>query len=364
MLTRPLMNRPRESLFDALNVPTGGGITIKNEYTGFGGYVAIFVDGDIVATLTNNDTYDVSTGEFSLMGDIPEDYIAQYRAYDADGTLIASGYLDGTPLETTTPIAEIVIYNWQYLSGETGAETAFTVGYIPKGGIFAVLRGLTGKAYFTDSMDADYLTTHSGTKSVSNAVLAYLAKYGEDVEGAPVRVLSSVGIIALAKLIWQRYGDAWEHIYNALIAEYEPLENYKMHEETSPDLTDTYGVSDDYEKRRHTETNADVDTETSVYGFNSSSPVPSGKTNTNGTALNNNAEDVETQKGTRTEKKTGKTTVDRSGNIGVTTSQQMLESEIQIRIKNHMDDIIYNDCDQVLTTAGYAPILSSTINII
>ena len=361
MLTRPLTSLPRESLFDALNVPTGGGITIKNEYTGFGGYVAIFVDGDIVATLANHDTYDVSSGVFSLVGDIP-DYMPQYRAYDADGTLIASGELDGTPLETTTTIAEIIVYNWQY--SDTSTETAFDVGYIPKGGIFTVLRGLTGKAYFTDTMDADYLTTHSGTKSVSNAVMAYLAKYGEDVEDAPIRVLSSAGIIALAKMIWQRYGDAWERIYNALVAEYEPLENYKMHEETSPDLTDTYGVSDDYEKRRHTETNADVNTETGVYGFNSSSAVPSGTSNTNGMALNNNAEDVETQKGTRTEKKTGKTTVDRSGNIGVTTSQQMLESEIQIRIKNHMDDIIYNDCDQVLTTAGYAPILSSTINII
>lgn len=361
MLTRPLTSLPRESLFDALNVPTGGGITIKNEYTGFGGDVIVLVDDNIVATLANNDAYDVSTGEFSLIGDIP-DYMPQYRAYDTDGTLIASGDLDGTSLETTTPIAEIIVYNWLY--SDTSTETAFDVGYIPKGGIFAALAGLTGKAYFTDSMDADYLTTHSGTKAVSNAVWAYLVKYGEDVEGAPVRVLSSAGIIALAKLIWQRYGDAWEHIYNALIAEYEPLENYKMHEETSPDLTDTYGVSDDYEKRRHTETNADVDTETSVYGFNSSSPVPSGKSNTSGNALNNNAEDVETQKGTRTEKKTGKTTVDRSGNIGVTTSQQMLESEIQVRIKNHMDDIIYNDCDQVLTTAGFAPILSPTINII
>ena len=361
MLTRPLTSLPRESLFDALNVPTGGGITIKNEYTGFGGYVAIFVDGDIVATLANHDTYDVSSGVFSLVGDIP-DYMPQYRAYDADGTLIASGELDGTPLETTTTIAEIIVYNWQY--SDTSTETAFDVGYIPKGGIFTVLRGLTGKTYFTDTMDADYLTAHSGTKAISNAVCAYLAKYGEDVEDAPIRVLSSAGIIALAKMIWQRYGDAWERIYNALVAEYEPLENYKMHEETSPDLTDTYGVSDDYEKRRHTETNADVNTETGVYGFNSSSAVPSGTSNTNGTALNNNAEDVETQKGTRTEKKTGKTTVDRSGNIGVTTSQQRLESEIQVRIKNHLDDIIFSDCDQVLTTAGYAPILSSTINII
>lgn len=361
----PLTNRPRESLFDALNVPTGGGITIKNEYTAFGGNVVVYVDGNVVATIANNDTYDVTTGVFSLVGDIA-DYMPQYRAYNADGTLIASGELDGTPLETTTPIAEIIVYNWAF--DVTSTETAFDVGYIPNGGIFAVLAGLTGKAYFTDSMDADYLTNHSGTKAVSNSVLMYLIKYGIDAESIepciPIKTLSRNGIIALANLIWQRYGDAWEHIYNALVAEYEPLENYSMHEETAPDLTDEFGVSNDYSKSRDRSVNTNVDTETGVYGFNSATAVPSGTGNTSGTALDNTENETETQTGKRIETHKGKTTVDRTGNIGTVTAQQMLTEEIAVRIKNHMDEIIYNDVDQVLTTAGYRPIYSRTINII
>ena len=42
----------------------------------------------------------------------------------------------------------------------------------------------------------------------------------------------------------------------------------------------------------------------------------------------------------------------------------MLQSELDLRIKNHMEDIIFNDADQILTTAGYAPILSEQIFII
>ena len=44
----------------------------------------------------------------------------------------------------------------------------------------------------------------------------------------------------------------------------------------------------------------------------------------------------------------------RSGNIGVTTSQQMIQSEIDLRaLRNNFNNIIFDDIDSVLTTCLY-----------
>lgn len=360
----PLTSRPRESLFDALNREPWQGVFIG------------WADG-----------YTPTATELSLLYDVEgttiEEYVPATGLYITQENFTVRGNWSGLTMDATITYgdgtSETVKMDSVSISGKYIVSIIVATGSIYMGaytpdidcsiipgvnGIFDALAKLTSKAYFVDTMDADYLTTHSGSKAVSNAVLMYLIKYGEDVSDAPVKVLSMAGINALAKMIWQRYGDAWEKIYDALVEEYAPLENYSMTEETTPDLTDTFGVSDDYEKRVHTETNADVTTETGVYGFNSATAVPAGSSNTTGTGLNNNAENVETQTGTRTEKHTGKNTVKRNGNIGTVTAQQMLTEEINVRIKNHMDDIIFTDVDQLLTTAGFAPILSKTINII
>ena len=68
-------------------------------------------------------------------------------------------------------------------------------------------------------------------------------------------------------------------------------------------------------------------------------------TEVEGDDLHNNINDVD--------KETGSRTLTRSGNIGVTTSQQMLESEMKIRALYNMTTIIYNDVDSVLTIPLY-----------
>lgn len=59
--------------------------------------------------------------------------------------------------------------------------------------------------------------------------------------------------------------------------------------------------------------------------------------------------DTDADTGTDTLTHTGTETLERSGNIGVTTSQQMLESEIKLRALYNMIYIIYDDVDRVLT---------------
>lgn len=362
----PLTNQPRESLFDALNVAQRPGLTIRMKQEGMpiytGARLVVDVDGITVATLTDGKSYEMDNTEFLLGVLDMDDYQAYVKVIGVDDSVLYDGAITGTPIEITEYVKEIVLYKFVY--DVTTVGTDFEVAILPIGGIFRTLRGMTNKSYFTDLMDVDYLTASSGSKAVSNEVVIYLAKYGEDVADAPVKVLSSAGIYALARTIWERYGDSWQHIYDALVAEYVPLENYSMHEETVPDLTDSFGVSDGYQKNIHRSVSSDATTESGVYGFNSATAVPANTENTSGSPLNNYEDETETQIGERQEKHTGKNTVDRTGNIGTVTAQQMLTEEIIVRINHHMDEIIYADVDKVLTTAGFAPILSKTINII
>ena len=131
-------------------------------------------------------------------------------------------------------------------------------------------------------------------------------------------------------------------------------------------------------------------TENSVYGFNSNTAVDTGTTETTATGTNtvrktgtNETEydTEETDTGTQTTVKTGTDTkqynlsetdtgtqqdvdggtdtntrnytLTRAGNIGVTTSQQMIESERELWKWNFFRDVVFPDLDRVLTLAIY-----------
>ena len=153
-------------------------------------------------------------------------------------------------------------------------------------------------------------------------------------------------ITNLAIIIYNRFATKWKKIYDALMIEYNPLENYSMVEERTPDLTfeETENVNTEVTTNR--ETNA-----TSKYkGFNASDPVTI--TSTDGTddvTTSGLSADNET---TKTTTNTGTETLTRSGNIGVTTSQQMLESEFKVR-QYDFYKMIYNDIDSILCLSVY-----------
>ena len=372
--------RPRQSLFDALNIETEPGLTIRMDqeqtpvYTG--AKLLIKVEGSTVATLTNGKSYRTSFGVFTLSVDDMEDYQAFIRVYGPGEKLLFDGELDGTDIEIDDIVNEIVLYKFEY--AQTTADTDVSVTVIPRAGIFATLKALFPDVeYIYDVMDQDYLMDNSGSKAVSNAVLMHLVKYGQDVEGAPVRTLSQSSVIALCYQIAARFGEAWDRIYETLTAEYKPLENYNMKEKVTPDTYDQEDIPEGWNRQTKREVNQDVSvtdagshSQTDVWGFNSSSAVPSGKvTNDQTVTTSGDAEDnyetvTETEVTGRKKLHKGKVETERSGNIGVTTSQQMAQAEIDLRVKNHMEDLIFRDVDQILTTEGYAPILSPSIKLI
>lgn len=170
---------------------------------------------------------------------------------------------------------------------------------------------------------------HSGDK-----FLTRLARYWLEASADLASFFAFIAKSAVA-----HYGVNWKAIVEAYFnTSYAPLENYSMTEKRTPDLEETTKVETDF---KTTQTNS-----AEAYGFNSSDPVGTNGTEsvTSGTRVNN-IQDV-------TKSNTGTDTTTRSGNIGVTTSQQMLQSELEVR-KFDFWESVFNDLDRILCQLVY-----------
>lgn len=111
-----------------------------------------------------------------------------------------------------------------------------------------------------------------------------------------------------------RRKDNFAKLWQGFTAEYNPIENYDRQE----DSTETPNIT-------HTLLNSGQDASTNeadVQGYNGTDYVPNSRTKSSGTSSTNG---TDTESGTRTY------TSRIHGNIGVTTSAQMLEGELNLR---------------------------------
>ena len=169
----------------------------------------------------------------------------------------------------------------------------------------------------------DFLYFHNSYSKI----ISFL--YEEVVENAS---LMSV----LISSIIERYKDKWNRLYEALITKhYEPLENYSMEEIEKLKLANVDSV------KTNSSDSGTANSTNDNYGFNSVTAQPATKATTTTSATSSN--NVDGTKTTDSDK-----TLTRKGNIGVTTSQQMLESEVILRNKYLFQDIIFKDLDDIL----------------
>jgi hypothetical protein len=110
-----------------------------------------------------------------------------------------------------------------------------------------------------------------------------------------------------------------------------------MGETRTPDLTETSTVKSDV---KTTGSNK-------VYGFNSAAAVPATETDAETKTQGASADNQSTRTNTGTESLT------RSGNIGVTTSQQMLISELDLRTQHEFEEIVFAMLDNIMTCGAY-----------
>ena len=241
-----------------------------------------------------------------------------------------------------------------------------------------------------DVLDLDYYGNRSGDKLISPLITKLLV---DDV-------LSDDNQAKIAQLIYKKYGYEWKRAWEAFFEEYNPLYNYKMSKIETEDKT----IKNDLTKNKdltHKENGTvdkantgevitvEADTTTSesfndynsttknkINGFDSPSSVPKDESNikqnnTSSNTINTNNDNTVTDNRNElvtkdlqdtdneaitedgTTKRTGTIDTETVGNIGVTTSQQMLESELELRFEWKIFDLIFRDVDKVLTVNIY-----------
>lgn len=218
-------------------------------------------------------------------------------------------------------------------------------------GIFDALSGLgvdlpwDGLAD-AETLDIEYFGNHSGAKFSSPLVVNLLN--GEDQ-------LTEQQMETLARIIWTKFGKPWTRLWATNVVEYNPIHNYNMTDQR--DL-----IRGESEARASHDSSVDTTThgrtneaKDYVAGLNNtdengkfsgrSVSEEGGTTGVTGTV---------DRKDDSVKAANERETTTRSGNIGVTTTQQMLAAERDLWVWNYFDQI-YKDVDTVLALNIYDP---------
>lgn len=196
-----------------------------------------------------------------------------------------------------------------------------------------------------NQLDVIYHGSRSGNKIIGSLIENYLEN----------NTVSDDNKNIIAQAIYTMYIKNWNALYKTLSLEYNPIENYSM--------TETENVQDSHKGTlKSNSTDTDTNTENTIvndtsnnqlWGFNSTDSVNSDK-QIGDTTINVDESTNSTHENTDTETKdiTSYRTLKRSGNIGVTTSQQMIESERQLWFWNFFENV-FADIDKILVLKIY-----------
>ena len=248
----------------------------------------------------------------------------------------------------------------------------FSSGYLD-----TTLKEKLNEFYSSDVLDYLYFNIHSKYKILSKSI--------EDL-------VNSENYTLLVSLINNKFTFKWTQLLNSLNnSNYNPIENYSMEEIRTPNLvnettanTTNNNTITDNNTMSNKSTNSNTNTLTSNYNdtinndvenktsaFDNNAYQPNTKTTNNTTSnqettSNSNQESSNSQTQTinntqnqelsknesMTTTNKGTETLTRKGNIGVTTTQQMVEQEVELR-KHNLIDIMFNDIDSLLTIDLY-----------
>ena len=186
--------------------------------------------------------------------------------------------------------------------------------YINK--IFDEIKTKINLDWFNDSLVAamkiEYYYNHAFTKYIS--LLFY------NLINIP-KTMDEVADL-LASVIVNKFKTKWTRLHEVLNLTYNPIDNYNMSETENTQVNSNVSQSN----------------ENSIYAFNSVEASPSSQSTSviqTNALLNDNKRELT-----------------RKGNIGVTTTQQMINSELELREYNFIETI-YSDIDSILTLKIY-----------
>lgn len=153
-------------------------------------------------------------------------------------------------------------------------------------------------------------------------------------------------MIGLISKKWARTFQKW---YDALQLEYNPIENYDRHEEWSDTGTVVHktGETEAVKGTSSDNSSSDGNTNTSVSTYDSDSMHPDSSSTSHQSASSGGSTTSDTTRsGSDNEASSSNHTGHTHGNIGVTTSQQMLEAELDLQEWNlyeHIADIFVRE---------------------
>lgn len=180
-------------------------------------------------------------------------------------------------------------------------------------GIFNALESIASGESFewlenSEYLDIMYYVSHSGEKYASRFYLTMLEH--------------EKTIVDIAHIVFTKFSDKWKRVYAAMMMEYNPINNYDMveNEKVNSKITSTIGVNN------------------STHGFGSPNAAPTDEGSSTTTTEGSKDDNVRE--------------LTRSGNIGVTTSAQLLAGELEVR-KNLFIEEVMKDIDSIMCLKIY-----------
>ena len=219
-------------------------------------------------------------------------------------------------------------------------------------------------------LDIAYFGNHSGGK-----FCAPLVKLLINDEG----VISAAARVTIAKILISKYLVNWNRLWETNVAVYSPIHNYDMYEERDLATTDDNVETTDGElSRTGTEGLTHGMVESTQHGRTEDNVGYKYGLNTTVYQQNRSDENVSTEGGTTVTTDSGTDTTTRNlvdstdqtvtednegteheethryGNIGVTTTQKLLQEERNLWLWNFFDEV-FNDLDKELALAFHDP---------
>ena len=218
------------------------------------------------------------------------------------------------------------------------------IGY----GIFDALEALQVElpwAGHADSiiLDIEYFRNRSGAKMAAPIIMNLLG----DTD-----TLTAESRETLASIIWTKFGEPWKRLWETNVVAYNPIHNYNMTDTRTLAKGESeakVGTGNSVDTTQHGRTTEGIDF---TYGLNN---VDDDGKRTDRSTFGEGGSTVETSTKDDSVRATNEEEItNRSGNIGVTTTQQMLSSERELWMWNFFDQV-YKDIDTVLALPFYDP---------
>lgn len=178
--------------------------------------------------------------------------------------------------------------------------------------------------------DVPWKDRYSNTVMLDN-----LYQYSHSNKLICASLCDSLDLSTLVEMIYTLNIENWNKLYENYTIAYNPIENYSMTERGKRTNTGTQGNKQTGNARSESTSN--------IYAYNVSTSNPA---SSSVATSNPNLENV------RTDNLTEINELTRSGNVGVTTSAQMIEENIKLWIWKFFDSV-FKDIDRILTIGVY-----------